>query len=320
MKNRIPLPSIILANVRSLWHNFDELAESVRHLQEYRDTCLLAFTETWLTESDSDSGLALSGFSTPLRTDRDNEVTNKTRGGGVCLYINRRWCSNFTVREHLCLPDIELLSVSLRPFYLPREFPQLFVTVVYIHPQADAKAASSVLLKTVNNLQSMSPSAPNFILGDFNHCDLKKSLNGFYQYVTCATRRKSTLDKCYGSIKGAYKARAGPALGMSDHNTVYLLPEYVSALRRERPVRKQVKIWSEDSCLALQGCFECTDWSVFKDSCMDIDELTDVVSCYISFCEDSVIPKKEIKVYPNNHKWFSSNIKELLHKRKTMFE
>ena len=37
------------------------------------------------------------------------------------------------VRETLCTPDIELLSVSLHPFYLPREFPQSFITLVYIH-------------------------------------------------------------------------------------------------------------------------------------------------------------------------------------------
>lgn len=58
-------------------------------------------------------------------------VTRKSYRGGVCLYINQKWCKNFIVREQVCLPDIEVLSMSMRP-YLPREFPQTSVTVVSI--------------------------------------------------------------------------------------------------------------------------------------------------------------------------------------------
>ncbi len=130
--NCIPLPSIILANVQSLRNKTDELHGNISHLREYRDVCIMAFTETWLTAADSDASLDMTGFGPPVRLDRDIEVTQKTQGGGVCLYINRRWCNNFTVQEQLCLPDIQLLSVSVRPFYLQREFPQVFVTVVYI--------------------------------------------------------------------------------------------------------------------------------------------------------------------------------------------
>ncbi len=46
-------------------------------------------------------------------------ITGKRQGGGVCLYINKRWCNSVIVRETFCTQDIELLSVSLRPFYLP---------------------------------------------------------------------------------------------------------------------------------------------------------------------------------------------------------
>lgn len=44
-KNQIPLPSIILVNVQSLRKRTDELQGDVLHLGEYRDACLLAFTE-----------------------------------------------------------------------------------------------------------------------------------------------------------------------------------------------------------------------------------------------------------------------------------
>ncbi len=73
----------------------------------------------------------------------------------------------------MCTQDIELLSVSLRPFYLPQEFPQMFVTVVYIHPKANEAKVKETVEHTVSKLQNVSPDAPNFIMGDFNHCSLK---------------------------------------------------------------------------------------------------------------------------------------------------
>ncbi len=65
-------------------------------------------------------------------------------GGGVCSYINPSWCTSVTVREQICLPDIVLLSVSFRPFYQPRKFPQIFLSIVYIHPSANAIAADDI--------------------------------------------------------------------------------------------------------------------------------------------------------------------------------
>lgn len=112
---------MILANVQSLQNKTVEFQANVLHLNEYRNACVLAIMETWLFHKDSDADLVIDEFGTPLRTDRDNDITEKSQGGRVCLYINRRWCNNFTIRESLCTPDIELLAVSMRPFYLPRE-------------------------------------------------------------------------------------------------------------------------------------------------------------------------------------------------------
>lgn len=96
-------------------------------------------------------------------------------------------------------------GVSVRPFYLPRKFPQIFVTVVYIHPKANAKNAVATIHKVTQKLKSLSPDSPCLILGDFNHCNLK-SLSNFYQYISCPTRLTKTIDLCYGSVKGAYKS------------------------------------------------------------------------------------------------------------------
>lgn len=131
LKNKLPLLVTLLINARSLKAKTDELTASIRYLHEYRSSSVLAITETWLESNITNSEVGPPGFSV-LWTDRDPSITRKTRGGGVCLLIRDEWCRTVVVRESLCTPDIELLYVSLRPFYLPREFPQIFFTVVYI--------------------------------------------------------------------------------------------------------------------------------------------------------------------------------------------
>lgn len=46
--NRIPLPSIVMANIQSLRNTIDELQATVRFQHAYKDACIMAFTESWL--------------------------------------------------------------------------------------------------------------------------------------------------------------------------------------------------------------------------------------------------------------------------------
>ncbi len=297
--NQTPLPSMILGNVQSLRNKVDELQGNVCFQKDFRDCCLMAFTETWLTEHDQDSDLLINGFGAPHHLDRNAEVTKKTQGGGVCVYVNQRYCNSVTVRERICTPDVELLSVSLRPFYLPCEFPQLFITAVYIHPKANASSACKIIFDVVQKLQSILPDAPNFILGDFNHVSLKKTVPNFYQYVSCPTRWDKILDLCYGSVKEAYKSSPLPPLGSGDHNCVHLLPTHRTVLKREKVQTKDIKDWTEESVLCLQECYDCTDWNMFIEACGDdLDELADVTCSYAAFCRDMIIPCKRVKNLP----------------------
>ena len=316
---RIPLPTIMLSNVQSLRNKADKLQARVKLCHEFSNACILALTETHLNDNDMDGEFRIDGFGVPIRQDRDFVATNKLTGGGVCLYINERWCKNVIVRERLCTADVELLSVSLRPLYLPREFPQLFVTLVYIHPKANKTNACELIHQVTQRLQTISPEAPNIVLGDVNQCTLSDTLRDFHQYVTCPTRGKNILDMCYGNIKDAYKSTSLHPLGLSDHNCVLLIPVYRTALKREKVQSIQVKDWNDDACLTLQGCLDCTDWDMFKESCNNIDELTDVTCSWISYCENTVIPVKTVKIYPNSKPWISKSIKVLLDKKKKAF-
>ena len=216
-----PLPTIVLGNAQSLCNKIDELYACCKHLHEYREANLLCLSETWFNESIADPHI--DGFSV-YRLDRSQSITGKSRGGGVCIFVNSRWCTNVTIKENYCSEDIELLCLALRPFYLPREFNQIFVTVAYIHPGANIKNAANKLYELTHKLLNQSPDSPCLIMGDFNKCKLKSTLPSFHQYVTCTTCGDKTLDVCYGNIRDAYKSRPLPNMGRSIHNMIQLVP------------------------------------------------------------------------------------------------
>lgn len=156
------------------------------------------------------------------------------------------------------MPDIELLSIDLRP--LPCEFPQLFLTLVYIQPPSNTTAATQTIVDMSHRLVSICGDAPKFYLGELNHAHLDKFLHTYEQYVNCTnTHKNTTLDLCYGNVKEGYKSILMPGLGASYHNSISLLPTYKPCTRRQEKVTKAVKLWTEDSISSLQACFECTD-------------------------------------------------------------
>ena len=104
-----------------------------------------------------------------IRSDREFTKTNTTKGGGLAIYLNEKWCRNYKIRREICNQNLELLCVSFRPFYLPREFNRVDVFLVYIPPDANAAAAVREVVDTVNAMETASPDSPKIILGDFNH-------------------------------------------------------------------------------------------------------------------------------------------------------
>ena len=88
--NRPPLPTIHLANVQSIDNKLDELKYRLRYHRDLRECCVLCLTETWLDANTPSAALEqMVILCRPYRCDRDKEITNKTRGGGVCLMVIR---------------------------------------------------------------------------------------------------------------------------------------------------------------------------------------------------------------------------------------
>ena len=140
-----------------------------------------------------------------------------------------------------------------------------------------------------------------------------KSLPTFTQYVKCPTRGNNTLDLLYANTKDAYCATAFPPLGRSDHNLVFLAPKYVPLVQRQPVSTRTVRKWTPGANEALQDCFETTDWDVL---CVphgeDINNMTDCITEYINFCEQTILPAKTVNCFPNNKPWITSDLKTLL--------
>ncbi|XP_071947529.1 uncharacterized protein [Antedon mediterranea] len=314
--NRLPLPTVIFGNAQSLCNKLDQL-EACMALQDFRESSLLCFTETWFKDQHTTADVSIDGFSC-VRGDRDLHVTGKDGGGGVCAYINTRWCNNIKVVKKHCCQDVEFIVIALRPFYLPREIPQIFVSVAYVQQEGSRIEAGKKIAQEMRLLESESTDALKLVLGDFNHFMLKRALPHWHQYVKVPTRKDSILDECYGNIPNAYLAKAKNGIGKSDHNLIQLLPKYKQKLRKFNIIKKPVKIWSEVAINDLKDCFDRTDWDTFKSD--SLDDTVERCSAYIKFCEDSIVPIKFVKIYANNKPWVSKELRLLMKEKYEMFK
>lgn len=129
-------PSVVIWNVRSLTNKMDELSVLVRGQLEYWECRVLCLTETWLNRKIPDSSVELTVFLL-VRVDREKQ-SGKKSGGGLTVFVNSKWCNpgHVIIKATICMPDVELLAIGLRPHYLTREFSAAFVVIVYIPPSA----------------------------------------------------------------------------------------------------------------------------------------------------------------------------------------
>lgn len=118
--------------------------------------------------------------------------------------MKQRYCNTVVIREKNGIPDIKFLTISLGHFYLSRKFQQLIKMLVSIHPRAIARTAAHLITDVTHKLVYICPETTKFILGDFNHCNLKIVLKTYKQYMMSPTTpRKTKLDLC--SVSGIYK-------------------------------------------------------------------------------------------------------------------
>ncbi len=311
-----PLPSILLANVQSLENKMDDLRARISFQRDIRDCNIFCLTETWLTPTVPDTAVTPSDNLSVLRMDWTAEA-GKNKGGGVCFFINKRWCDprNISILSRSCSPHLEHLSIICRPFYLPREFSSIVVTAVYIPPQADTSLALSKLHDELSGYINKHPDAAFIIAGDFNKANLKKVIPNFHQHISCPTRGLNTLDHCYTPLKNAYKAHSLPAFGKSDHVATFLTPEYKQRIVHEPPVEREVTRWSSHSEAMLQASLDDVDWDMFWASSSDVSEFTDVALSFVNTLTKQATETATIRTFTNQKLWMDRSIRDAVNHR-----
>ncbi|KAK3523558.1 hypothetical protein QTP70_002468 [Hemibagrus guttatus] len=103
------------------------------------------------------------------------------------------------------------------------------------------------------------------------------------------------------------------------------LPAYRPLIRRSKLVLKQVRTWPAGVISALQDCFECTNWDMFREAATngkttDLEEYTSSVTSYISKCIDDVTISKSITTHSNQKPWMTAKVHVLLKSRDSAFQ
>ncbi|KAI4881784.1 hypothetical protein NFI96_011481, partial [Prochilodus magdalenae] len=133
------------------------------------------------------------------------------------------------------------------------------------------------------------------------------------------------LDQVYSNVKSGYKAAARPHFGRSDHISMFLYPAYRQLLGQAPPVSKTIKVWTEETDLVLQDCFDTTDWEVFRtaavreDCTVDLGDYASGVTSYINTCIETIVPTKRCRTYRNQKPWINCDVRSMLCARSTAF-
>jgi hypothetical protein len=166
--------------MQSLDNKMDELRSRQSYQRDIKNSNILCFTESWL--NDNMDNIQLAGFSVHHQ-DR-TAASGKTRGGGLCLFVNNSWCTKSNIKEvsRFCSPEVEYLMISCRTHYVPGQFSSIYFVAVYLPPQTNAgsKTALNELYKAISKQENANPEAALLLAGDFNAGKLKSVSPHFY--------------------------------------------------------------------------------------------------------------------------------------------
>jgi len=169
--SKFSYPFVFFHNINGLSSKFTEFYQLTYSI--WPNISILNLQETKLKESTSDSTVELNDFHL-FRLDRDLTNFEETRGGGLIMYINKKWCHNkskllFTISN--C--DAEIISIVCRQKHLPNIYTCIINLNIYFRPQRNKINCENIIRNHLQNIFKKYSKAYIIITGDANHKCIK---------------------------------------------------------------------------------------------------------------------------------------------------
>lgn len=300
-KQRATLPSVLLANCRSLnnWKRLELQACVVTHSPD-----VICLTETWLDNAKEQSSF-INGYSSHF-SHREGRI-----GGGVAIYITNALSSK-TVFKYTS----KTLSTIWALVRISGSYP-IIVASIYHPPGACNITTIEHIETTINQLSIQYKNCKIIIAGDFNHLPLDfAEVYHLRNLVNFPTRNGSHLDCILTDIEEYRSPVELPPLATSDHSAVLLkgcassTSKYIITYRR--PYNETIK---NDVLYELA----CTSWTpVLAES--NVNKQVTALHSIVNQILDHHCPIKSFKVRKDKPQWLTPLVKKILRARDRAFK
>ncbi len=229
---RPPLPRIFLTSSGSITHKMSELDLQVAANSLVQNCCGMIITENSLHPQILNAAVQLTGHTTHRFV--RNRDSGKSRRGGLCIPVNNDY-SNSWITDSYRSPDLEVMSLTCRPFYLPRELTVVIIMAVYIPPDANVSSALFYPSSTINKQECAHPDSVFIIAGVFNQaiCELLDCGEKYMQ--PCLFQHKACIQS-------------------------HTLASQTTSPCLSKPTTKTIKTWPEGALSQLQDFLNNRTW------------------------------------------------------------
>ena len=304
--------SVVHYNVQSIINKLDLIETELRNFD------VISITETWLDQRTSDSDLNIKGFNL-FRRDRPGD-----NHGGICVYVRDNIYS--CRRNAIELPNVECVWVEvivqgrkqlIGTFYRPPNSPNAVMTSI----------EDSIGQAFDTNIQNI------LITGDFNFDILKNNSNkkitdlcqqyNLKQLINNPTNFTETSSTIIDLFLTANNNTVLSGVGepFLEQNVRYHCPIYcvLNFNKTKTPIyTRKIFLYKRGKYGAFKDDLQRADWDSLKDDNVDI---------YASNFTDKIleltnkhIPNKTIKVRQSDPKWLTNEIKQLIRKKKRLYD
>ncbi|CAH1270933.1 Hypp4516 [Branchiostoma lanceolatum] len=311
------MPSLLLANARSLVNKLDEFSLTL----SVNQTHIAAVTETWFTTDLPEEATSIEGYNL-FHKDRCDK-----RGGGVALYIKNCIEAKLVDVGMVGMHDnFECIWTQLQPHWTPRAILIIYLGILYHPPSANDRhlqyETCQYLIHALDELQKKTPNAVIiFLCGDFNNLPLQPLLTNhpeMKQVVTKPTRGDATLDLIITNTYNHYhEPEIVAPLANSDHNCIIWKPK-VSKPANNKILKKRVRPLRQSDLRAFGSWITNHQWEeVFSAA-----RVNDKCSAFYATLLGAVnryFPIKTVRLHIQDKPWVTPQLKTMIKERQKAF-